>query len=227
MKCLIRFVFIASLASLVTACQSTSVLQLYEGAELPDSAVLTVEVPEQLEVLAINDEELQGGSSLFSLGTQELKLAPGQYRIEAYYKELWDNSVDSHTVYRSEPVTFIVDGQAGERYQLSYETPADADEASHLAKNFSGWSENMATGERRATTGSALSRPSLFGSLIGSSASAKTPVAPAGSSAPAAAAEPASAANNSADISYLDMLKAYWSQANSDERREFLRWIAE
>lgn len=226
MKNLARLIAIASLSWLLAACQSASVLHLYEGPELPDSAVLTVHIPEQLEVLAINGRAMERGYSLFTT-SRELKLVPGEYRIEAYYKELWETSVESHDVYRSDPVTFVVDGQAGERYELSYEAPANAEESKRLAENFSGWAENLTTGERRPTTGSKLSRPGLFGSLGGSSTEASTAVAPIDSSTPAARPEPASPSNNSADTSYLDLLKAYWSQASSDERREFLRWIAE
>lgn len=227
MKNLTRLAFITSIAWLLAACQSTAVLQLYEGPELPDSAVLTVHVPEQLKVLAINGQPIERGYSLFSTG-REIKLRPGEYRIEAYYRELWDNNVDSHYTFQSEPVTFTVKGQAGERYRLTYEIPANADESERLAANFSGWAENVLTGERCETTASRLSRPSLFSSLTGSSTnSARAAVAPVAPAAPAAPLPSKADNKSSSDISYLDMLKAYWSQASSEERREFLRWIAE
>lgn len=230
MKILVRLAFITSLGWLLAACQSDSVLRLYEGPELPDSALLTVRAPEQLELLAINGQHLSQGSTLFSSG-QELKLTPGEYRIEAYYKELWTTNVDSHYTYRSDPVTFTVDGEAGEIYRLAYEAPANAAEAERLAEDFSGWSENIATGERRATTGSNLQRPTLLGTLTSGSATPSpapaTAIAPAGSSTPPRASVTESDHESGAESGYLDMLKAYWSQANSDERRAFLRWIAE
>lgn len=225
MKALARLIIIiASTVWLLAACQSSAVVHLYDGPQLQDSAVVTVQVPEQLEVLAINGRAMERGYSLFS-PILELKLAPGEYRIEAYYKELWETSADSHDVYRSEPVTFVVNGQAGERYQLSYRAPANADEVKRLAANFSGWSENLSTGERRATTESGLSRPSVLSSLTGRSNSTAVAAAPPADTVLTTAA-PAPVVSSS-DTSYLDILKAYWSQANGEERREFLRWIGE
>lgn len=230
MNTLIRLLLIGSLAWLLAACERSPTLRLYEGPERGRAEVLTVRVPEQLEILTINEQRVERGNTLFATGYQDLQLAPGEYRVVAYYKELWDLELDNHAVYRSDPVTFTVNGKGGEFYRLAYEKPENAQQAEHLADNFSGWVENIATGERRDTTASGLVRPGLFTGLVAGSTAAVaeqpavTSVAPA-NSAPAAA--PAAAAGNGADMSYVDMLKAYWSQASAEERREFLRWIAE
>lgn len=231
MNTLIRLLLIGSLAWLLAACERSPTLRLYDGPERGRAEMLTIRVPEQLEILTINEQRVERGNTLFATGYQDLQLAPGEYRVVAYYKELWDLELDNHAVYRSDPVTFTVDGKGGEFYRLAYDKPDNAREAEQLADNFSGWSENIATGDRRDTTASGLVRPGLFTGLVAGTTAAVaeqpavTSVAPA-SNAPAAPAAPAGN-SGAADMGYVDMLKAYWSQASAEERREFLRWIAE
>lgn len=203
---------------LLTACTGSPVIRLYDGPEKPDSEVTRVRVPETLEILNINGQRPAGVNTLFSSGHKDLHLVPGDYQIVAFYKEIWEPAAtSSHVVVRSEPVVFDVAGTPGSLFQLGYDAPDTLPGARELANHFSGWSENVASGERQPTRPSGMSRPGLISGLT-TEATAET-VAPG--------AETAAGSPEVDGVASLDMLKAWWSQASAEERSAFLRWVAE
>lgn len=253
------FLLLAS-GLLLAACAPSPIVQLYPGTQQPDSQVLTVRIPSQLQVFSINGKKVSGINTFFSTGHKDLKLTPGRYEIVAWYKELWNLSPDEHTILESDPVTFVVDGKAGELYKLGYPHPENAHQARALANNFSGWVENLSTGEKTPTQGSGLVlERGILASLTGPDVvraddnsvtpQAQDTVAPQGvEPVPAApptptpmpmpsTATPRVAPQTGVDAkttdaapaqsgSYLQMLKAQWTQATPEERRAFLKWIA-
>ncbi|MCK9469350.1 MAG: DUF2057 domain-containing protein [Porticoccaceae bacterium] len=218
---------------LLAACQSSSVVKLYDGAERPASQVAVVQVPETLDILTINDRSPAGINNSFVAGHREMHLSPGSYQIVAYYQEIWEpDTTSSHEVLRSEPVIFTLNSRAGGRYILEYNRPDDVDEARELAANFRGWIRDTATGERFDSEPSGMARPGLLSNVnIGGVAPVAsnpvvlpTPVNAPAATVPAPSPVPTDSVGGNA---YLDMLKAYWSQASAEERRTFLLWIAE
>lgn len=233
---------------LLLACARNPVVQLYDGAAKPDTEVLTVRIPSDLEVLTINGQEVEGVNSFFSSGFKDLKLTPGRYEILAYYKRLWDLNADNHEVLRSDPARFTVNGNAGEFYRLTFDRPEDVEQARLLVEDFSGRVENVATGENLPSepSGLVLER-GLLAPLTGTkveqaSSQAVAPRNGGGTEKPAfaepakvttvapadqPAASPAPTSSpTAAGASYLDTLKAQWNQATPQERREFLQWIS-
>lgn len=212
------------LALFLGACSHSPVMHLYEGDPRPEADVTVVRVPEQLQVVTINDRRIKGLNTLFSVGYKDLHLAPGRYRIEAYYKELWKMEGDSHTILESHPVIFEVNGKPGEFYKLDYPEPGNLEEARELKDNFRGWAVNTETGERTPTEpGKTGGGAGLFGTVSGLT---DPPARESASVSPAdtpgnEGGDPAS------DEGYLDLLKAYWNQATPEERREFMKWVGE
>lgn len=226
----LRLIPVVLCTLILSACARSPVVQLYDGAAKPDSQVLTVRVPSEIEVFTINGKEVDGVNTFFATDFKELKFTPGRYEILAYYKELWQLDADNHEIVKTNPANFIVDGKAGEKWQLDYDKPDNVDDARALEDSFTGWALNTNTGDKVAAKESGLIlKRGFLAPITGeevSSASTQniTPQqspspAPA---APAAASEPAQAAS-----SYLDTLKAQWKQATPEERREFLQWVAE
>jgi uncharacterized protein len=197
---------------LLTACASSPDIKLYEGADLPAEQLLLVDVPMELEIVVINERKVDGINKLFSLGDRTLHLRPGNYRIIAYYKNLFELPGNNHEVVKSAPVLYRISGAAGSRYRLSFDEPADVDEAREMAKNFAGYSLNLATAEQHPTEASGMMMNQGF--LTFQSA---PEVASVSSVAPAA----------DSGLSHIDLLKASWQNATAEERRAFLRWIAE
>ena len=206
----LRLIPLVLCALFLSACARSPVVQLYDGPA----------------------KEVDGVNTFFDTDFKELKLAPGRYEILAYYKELWQLDADNHDIVKTNPANFIVDGKAGEKWQLDYDKPANVEEARALEDSFTGQAINTATGEKVAAKESNLIlKRGFLAPITGeevSTASSKN-IAPQQSASPAptepaaaaAAAQPAPAA------SYLDTLKAQWKQATPEERREFLQWVAE
>src|SRR5699024_2377181 len=141
-----RFALIGLMALWLGACTSLTEHHLYEGGERSQAELLVVEIPHLLEVMTVNGKALaNSGGKLLGNNDQTLYLLPGRYTIDAFYKQFWDNNIESHTVVRSQPVTFVVDGKAGDTVKLDFEHPQRLPEAEKLAKNFSGWSLNLTT----------------------------------------------------------------------------------
>ncbi|HBS14396.1 MAG TPA: DUF2057 domain-containing protein [Alcanivorax sp.] len=239
MALLRSFALIAAAAFLLTACSRSPVVQLYEGAKQPDSQVLTIRVPSDLEVFTINGSEVDGVNTFFNTDHKDLKVTPGRYEILAYYKRLWDLDADSHEVMKSDPALFVVDGKAGEVYRLDFERPQNVTQARALEEDFSGWVENMNSGEKTPSQASGLVlNRGFLAPITGTEVETKgaSAVQPKAAEAvtPAPAAPKAGSANgseggasSSGQANYLDTLKAQWNQATQEERRQFLQWISQ
>lgn len=217
-------IVIALLSLLVTACSTSPVVKLYDGADRPAGELLTVRVPVELEILSINDRRIEGASTLFAYGHRDLQLLPGQYRIVAYYKNLFQLNADQHEIIKSDPALFTVNGNAGEVVALAFEKPADVDAAREMAKHFDGWTENLSSGERIASTPSGLILNQGFIGLASTPAAAET-----ASTASVAPEQPAASSSTESSVTtdVLDALKTHWQQASPEERREFLLWMSQ
>lgn len=255
LKKFLAAITLGSMMVLIGACSRSPVVKLYEGPQKPESDLAIVRVPVELEVLSINGRRVEGVNSLFSVGYKDLHLEPGKYHILAFYKDLWDIDADTHDVIKSDPALFPLQAEAGHHYRLGFDEPQSIEQARELEKQFSGHILDVTTGEKTASRPSGVAfRSGLLGS-IGDIAGVDTTTAAAADSqtdggqavAPMPAeqeedattgetgtANPAPAVTgqanteaSGADSGYLDMLKAYWSQATPEERRNFLRWVSE
>lgn len=220
-----RLLLIITLAALLSACSSSPVIKLYDGAELMPEQLLLVDLPVELEVVSINERRISGVNKLFGFGDRTLHLQPGNYRIIAYYKNLFELPGGNHEVIKSEPVLFRVSGVPGSHHRLSFAKPKDVAAARQMVEQFSGYSVDLASGEQQPTEASGMMLSGGFLSVpMAQPAPSYNSVAPLlNGSAPAGA-------NGSAEPTLLnhgDLLKAGWRNASSEERREFLRWIAE
>ncbi|HDZ57110.1 MAG TPA: DUF2057 domain-containing protein [Pseudomonas xinjiangensis] len=231
-----RIIVSIALACLLSACAQQSQVQLYPGAELPANQVLTVQVPAALEIADLNGQEVPSANFLFSGDKRILKLEPGEYRLNAFYKNVYDigGGISSEVV-RTRSAIFIIDGNAGETWRLGYPAPENLEQARELKETFNGWSENLATGERVASQAGQQPQSSL-NQLLGNSAaetsSAATTVAPLESSqaAPVAAPLPALAASTSKaalphNDATLATLQQLWQMLTPESREAFLEWV--
>lgn len=211
-----RLLWIGLLSTFVSACASLTEHHLYEGKERPQEQLLVVEIPHLLEVMTVNGKALaNSGGKMLGNNDQKLYLLPGQYAIDAFYKQFWDNNIESHTVVRSQPATFVVDGKAGDTVTLDFERPQRLPEAEKLAKNFSGWSLNHTTQVKTPTQTTTTRRPSILASLQDNSAPAET----------TETVTPLQDSRSGQDM--VLRLKSLWKVASDEEKREFLMWVSE
>lgn len=223
------------------ACVSQAPIRL-AGATQDAKVLATVSLPEQLEVAQINGVAVAGASGMGRKGDKTLELAPGRYELLVFYRELWDRG-DNHDVLRSNPVRFTVDAAAGQRYRIDYERPGTFAEAEALARSFSGWTANEATGQRSNSQASGMEfRAGLLAQIQGDrtlvpavtreegqqlvAPLAMTPAVVAQTPTISSAAPAAEPAQPVAPDDQLLLVKGWWNQASPDQRRAFLNWIA-
>ena len=194
------------LALLLGGCARSPLIPLYEGPVRPASELLQVDVPVELDIIMINERRAEGVNRLFSLDTRTLQMAPGQYRIVAYYKTLFELSGGNHEVVKSDPVIFELEGGAGSHFRLDFDRPADLEQARALARDFRGESVDLTSGTRHPTRASGMMVNRGFLSLQ---------------------AEPVETTSTEEPLNHLHLLKAGWQNATAAERRAFLQWISE
>ena len=232
----VHFLLFALALAVLAGCASAPVA--LHDPDVPRAELAMITMPEQLEVATVNGLEIEGASGMMTRGEKTLELAPGRYELLVFYRELWELG-DAHEILRSDPALFVVDAAAGGRYRLDYDRPAGIESARTMAEDFTGWVENLATGERTPALESGLQFrrglvPALtFDDTLVPAAEQVAdgqevpplPTAVAPVPAPGMAPQPAPEAMP--EGSWLDLMKSFWSEASSEERRAFLRWLAE
>lgn len=227
-----RSLFVIALSCFLVACAQQSHVQLYPGSAQAREQVLTVVVPYELEVQSINGETVPAANALFGNQDKTLHLQPGQYRISAFYKNIFD--VDgglSHEVIRGRTAVYSIDGKSGETWRLDFDRPANLSEAQLLQDEFNSWAVNTATGERVAAE-RGQRNSSVLSVLMGAGAHDEaSTVAPlnAAAAAPAAMQSTPRASEVAADTlphneATLTTLKQLWHLMSPDSRAAFLEW---
>lgn len=230
-----RNLFVIAVACMLAACAQREPVKLYSGAEQPTGQILVVEMPYTLEVLNINGNPVPEANRMSGNQDRKLELQPGEYRINAYYENVYDiNGGLSSEVVRTRSATYTINGKAGEVWRLDFDAPKNLKEAESMKDNFAGWSLNKATGERYATEpGPAY--VSLVGQLMGggSAPTYDTEVKPLGAAASAPVAAPAAPVapsqapaaktlpHNDATLTTLQQL---WLLLGPESRDAFLEW---
>ena len=232
----------AALLVLLSACASPT-LRLYDGAARPAAERAQIVLPEEIEAARLNGQALRGASGNWTHGAKTLEVLPGRYELLAYYREIWVLG-DQHDVLRSNPVLLVIDAEAGGRYTVDYARPPTYAAARELAARFSAWSQG-ADGQRHASQPSGLRfRDGLLAQVSGggelvadeaviSTTSVAPIIAPPLASPPASAvsvppaAAPVTATKPATGSDWLSLMQGWWQQASAEERRAFLRWVAE
>lgn len=242
-----RALFCIFLAVSLTACAQQSNVRLYPGNEQASSNLLTVNVPQDLEVTSINGQRVPAANRLIG-GEQALELLPGDYEMTVMYKRVFDiGGGMSHEVIRSRNAVINLSGNPGDTWTLSYAAPDSLEKARELRNRFDVNAINQRSGERIASRPGA--RPtSALAQLIGaesspSDAEADNVVMPlqastqpsaaapaprqqasyAPSQSAATAAAPAAATLPTTDAT-LTTLQQLWLLLSPESRQQFLDW---
>ncbi|EZQ17074.1 hypothetical protein CF98_35355 [Halopseudomonas bauzanensis] len=235
-----RSLFALAAACLLSACAQQSHVQLYPGSPLSAGQVLTVVVPNELEVQTINGQQLPAANWSFGTADKRLELQPGAYQVSAFYKNGFDiDGGINHEVVRGRSVIFTIDGQGGELWELDFDRPQGLQEAKDFENEFNAWAVNTRTGERYAAT-AGQRNTSLVNNLLGGSTAVaeQTTVAPLGATpanAPAVhtaraqqviapmpnAATRETLPHNDATLTTLQQM---WQLLSEDSRATFLEW---
>ncbi|RRV15000.1 DUF2057 family protein [Pseudomonas saudiphocaensis] len=222
-----RSLFVIAMACLLAACAQQPHVQLYSGAALPESQVLTLLVPSELEIRSINGQPHSAANTMFGASDKRLHLQPGAYQVQAFYKNGFDiNGGMSHELVRGRTAIFNFEGKAGETWRLEFERPQNLAEARAFETEFPAWAMNTRTGERiEAEAGNR--NTSVLSAMLGTSevAPEATSVAPLGS-AQSVSLNPAPAATATLPHSdaTLTTLQQMWNLLTPQSREAFLKW---
>ncbi|SDU03071.1 DUF2057 family protein [Halopseudomonas salegens] len=232
-----RALFCIFLAVFLTACAQQSNVRLYPGNEQASSNLLTVKIPQDLEVTSINGQRVPAANRLIG-GQQALELLPGDYEIVLMYKRVFDiGGGISHEVIRSRQAIINLSGSAGDAWMLQYTQPESLEQARELRSRFEVTAINQRDGERVASRSG--DRPtSALAQLIGMESSSddadnvvmplqantqpNTPVARPAVSQPSTQAQPA--ATLPATDATLTTLQQLWLLLTPESRQQFLDW---
>ncbi len=226
-----RSLFVIAIACLLAACAQQPHVQLYSGAPLPESQVLTLVVPSELEIRSINGQPHSAANSMFGASDKRLHLQPGAYQVHAFYKNGFDiDGGISHEVVRSRTAIFNFEGKAGETWRLEFDRPQNLAEAKAFETDFPAWALNTRSGERiEAQAGNR--NTSVLSAMLGSSevAPEATSVTPLGSATAApqtVSLNPAPAAMAALPHSdaTLTTLQQMWNLLTPESRAAFLKW---
>ncbi|MCQ4287718.1 DUF2057 domain-containing protein [Pseudomonas stutzeri] len=226
-----RSLFVIAMACLLAACAQQPHVQLYSGAPLPESQVLTLVVPSELEIRSINGQPHSAANSMFGASDKRLHLQPGAYQVHAFYKNGFDiDGGISHEVVRSRTAIFNFEGKAGETWRLEFDRPQNLAEAKAFETDFPAWALNTRSGERiEAQAGNR--NTSVLSAMLGSSevAPEATSVTPLGSATAAPQAvslnpAPAAMATLPHSDATLTTLQQMWNLLTPESRSAFLKW---
>lgn len=227
-----RSLFVVAVACLLAACAQREPVKLYTGAEQSADQIVVVQMPYTLEVLNINGQPVPAANSMTGNRDRKLHLQPGQYRINAYYENGYDIGGGlSHEVVRTRSATFLIDGKAGDVWQLGFDAPENLAEAQAMKDSFAGWAQNTRTGQRNPTEpGPAY--VSLVGQLMGggNSPTYSEEVKPLGAQANGSVAPmaPSQVPTPQQTLPHSDAtlttLQQLWLLLSPESRKAFLQW---
>lgn len=204
------------LTSLMAACASNKVIDLYEGDA--QQAGLIQSSP-TVQFKYVDDDPVKSG---FVGQTHTYEVGAGQRTIMVEYSDLFEVSNDEHDKVVSRPAKIAFKVEAGKTYQVSHDPQKKLEQAQAFAEKPSFWVINTAT-NKKVDAKVELSRPRTF---LTSLQSAVTPVYEFESDK--VVKSPESSALNTSDIkaaSRLEALQNIWADASSEEREAFLKWI--
>ena len=204
-------------------------------------ADVMITAPEEIDVVAINDQEISGG--LFSASENRYKLDAGVHNISVRYKQLFEHRTGEHDVLKSDIVTLNqVQLQDGQNYKLTLVgAPSNFEEGKTFAEQPTVGVEN-AQGQLIAKQIGANSKAKpwlskgLFGSVMDvrskddepknvSTQSSMISAQTAKTVPPAVQTQPVT--QNATASGKAQQLIQLWLSATPQERQKFTAWLAE
>lgn len=225
-----RSLFVIAMACLLAACAQQAPVKLYAGEPLPDSQLLTLVAPNELEIRSINGQAHTAANSMFGATDKRLQLQPGAYQIHAFYKNGFDiNGGMSHELVRGRTAIFNFEGKAGEEWRLDFERPQNLVEAKAFETDFPAWALNTRTGERHEAQAGNRNTSVLSAMLVSTEVptepSSIAPLNAAGATPAAVPLRPsAAAATLPHSDATLTTLQQMWNLLSPESRAAFLQW---
>lgn len=190
-------------ASLLAGCAAQrGPLQAYPGAARPLADVALLEVPEQVQVMAIDGREPPPALLRSAVA---LAVLPGEHVLGLRYVQLFQLNSEEHEVVRSGQAALRFVATAGGRYRLEAPPQKNVEAARQFAKAPAFRLVDAAGG---AAVDSVPVKSYAEASLIDTLGKAFQ-----------------SQQGQAAPVTNLDLLKDVWSRSSGEEREVFRSWI--
>jgi len=216
------------------------------------SAEIKLEIPAELEILAVNGQPVTSPSKMS--GSYPIYLPKGSQDLEIRYSKNWNDQEESGNFIQWRPVLLTANLQAGQDYRLNYRRPATIEQAHAWQASPEIWLDLTTLTSSNTNSNATDKTPSSDGLSEGTSnnnedgnsdgKSNKGKTTPAKVMAKPLPAQqnaierlinnettrqtsrysPTTAAGNQSDP-VLTGLKFYWQQASEQERQQFLNWL--
>lgn len=197
---------------------------LYSGPALSESQVATIVTTEDVQLLALDGEEVGGGL----LGAREARYAlkPGERVLSLRYHGFFRTDAENHDVIRSRPLAVRFIARAGETYHVEFPVPKTVEAARVFAKSPE-LTLVSSRGERhQAQLIRSVAEASLLDTISRAFQTEETQqavraTAPVEAPVAGTATRPALAPTSSV---HYDLLRDIWLRASPEERVRFQQW---
>jgi uncharacterized protein YccT (UPF0319 family) len=188
------------------ACATTRTYDFGNVATLQPEEIASLEVPPELQLFRINQENVSSIYSYIGGGKTSIHLPPGDYIVRLRYRDIWPIGADDHDVVQSEPIELAFNAAPGLSYQISYPKPDTYESAKkfaeHPAITVVDVSSRMMVSETVRDTNSGIRKTENRLRL----------------SPPSAIPTPEAKGD-------MKSMQDWWEKASPEERAEFQRWI--
>lgn len=203
------FLLITMSILFLSACQNIPPHQAYEGSPKADNEIATFSIPGEFNLLSID------GVKFKQLALRDgaiIKLLPGSHQLIIEYYDFFDLGGGEFEKVGSKPISITFTAEAGNQYSVNSVTFENVEKAQDFAEKPIVSIVNTANKQAvPAEIKYNLYGQGLFTTLFGG---------------PKSAPENYSATNKpSKDARALDMLKAWWENADEDQQDDFRQWL--
>lgn len=217
---LYRLGILAVLVLALSACAVTgSRIQAYDGPQLPDSQVATLQTPATVKVISINGQD----TTSYMLEDLALNygLKPGSNTVIYRYRSIWSRNAaredgdSAVSVVESDLMETKFTAQPGETYSFAHSEAESVREARQVARDFKARIVNSG--------GRTIARSEPYKGQPQPAASTEPQVASGGTGGRAQAQAATGAPAVAPNMSTLDALNLLWQRATREEKEAFLR----
>jgi uncharacterized protein YccT (UPF0319 family) len=183
---------------ILSACSTVSHVKLYNGPTLSPQHESTIILPEELDLLEVNGQEISNTNLSFRTGNMPLTLPSGEHVLVFQYKQIWQIDDENHDVVSSGPITFKANLAKTETMMFEFPVIKTYEDAKRFSINPS----LTLVSRRQKIPSSHTQKDNAF--IFDEDTQAKATQYP-----------------------NLDQLKFWWKRATYYEQQEFLIWQTE
>lgn len=202
-----KTIFILILLLLNSCANVFEPISLYEGEPRASSGIVRVMFPAEIDLLAIDGQDVSKYQPLLTYGATEYHVLPGARELTVRYRKRWKINTQKDEVIESEAKVVRIDGAPGETFQIFPPALEDYQSARQYSEKFKVSVNKIPAASVAVAPAASIERAQ---GNIGSQGVVER--------------QAIAAASSSGGLSSFELLKFWWKQADSSEREAFRSW---